>query len=112
MDDCIFCRIIKKAVPVSVEYEDDQVLAFHDINPQAPAHLLIIPKKHLAAVQDLREGDEKLIGNLIVSARKIAAKNHWNDYRLIFNNGAEAGQTVFHIHLHLMSGRRFAWPPG
>ena len=98
--------------PAKVEYEDEEVLAIHDINPQAPLHLLIIPKKHSARVGEMQVPDVPLLGNLIFQARQIAAHQGWEDYRLVFNNGAAAGQTVFHIHLHLLAGRRMNWPPG
>lgn len=112
MPDCLFCRMIRKEIKAKVEYEDNGVLAIHDINPQAPAHILVIPKRHVERVDQLKESDAAMIGNAIVRAKEIAQKNGWTDYRLVFNNGREAGQSVFHIHLHLLSGRRMAWPPG
>ncbi len=110
--ECIFCKILKKQIPAKIEYEDDKVLAFYDINPQAPVHLLVIPKKHTEKISDLKDADDRMIGNLILTAKNIAAQKGWGHYRLIVNNGEEAGQSVFHIHLHLLSGRQFAWPPG
>ena len=112
MADCLFCRIIKKEVPSKSVYEDDAVYAFHDINPQAPAHVLIIPKRHIAGVAELAGEDEKMAGGLILQAKKIADSLGLKSYRLVFNSGAEAGQSVFHLHLHLLGGRRMNWPPG
>lgn len=112
MTDCLFCRIIEKKIPAKLEYEDEQVLAFQDINPQAPIHLLLIPRQHIAMIGDLQPSEASIAGALIFRAKEIAASRGWKDYRLLFNNGPEAGQTVYHIHLHLLSGRRFAWPPG
>ncbi len=110
--DCLFCKIIRKEIPAKIEYEDEDVLAFHDINPQAPVHILIIPKKHYAKVSDLSESDSQAMGQLMVKAKKIAEERKWRDYRLLINNGPEAGQTVYHIHMHLLSGRKMTWPPG
>lgn len=110
--DCLFCRILKKEIPSKAVFEDDCVYAFHDINPQAPTHVLVIPKKHVAGVAELGGGEEALVGRLVLSARDIANSLGLKSYRLIFNQGAEAGQSVFHIHLHLLGGRRMSWPPG
>lgn len=110
--DCLFCRMISGEIKAKVEYEDESVYAIHDINPQAPHHLLIIPKKHIEKIGDLSAEDAKQAGEVVYTAKKIAAKNGWNDYRLVFNNGAAAGQSVYHIHLHLLSGRKMSWPPG
>ncbi len=112
MQDCLFCRMIRKEIQAKVEYEDENVLAIHDIHPQAPQHLLVIPKKHIAKIGDMDISDAPLLGNLIFQARQIAVRCGLEDYRLVFNNGAGAGQSVFHIHLHLLSGRRMHWPPG
>lgn len=112
MADCLFCRMIKKEIPAKIEYEDNELLVIHDINPQAPIHLLFIPKKHIAGIGSLEKDDTLMIGNVIFLAQQMAQKKGWRDYRLVFNNGAEAGQSVFHIHLHLLSGRRMNWPPG
>lgn len=111
MPECLFCGIIKKEIPAKIEYEDDNIIAIHDINPQAPVHLLFIPKKHLEGIASLGKDDVSMIGNVIFSARQIAQRQGWKDYRLIFNNGAQAGQSVFHIHLHFLSGRKMPWPP-
>lgn len=112
MADCLFCRMARGEIKANVEYQDDDVFAIHDINPQAPVHLLFIPKKHIETIGKLEADDAPLIGKIIQRAKEVAAKRGWNDYRLVFNNGAEAGQTVYHIHLHLLSGRRMSWPPG
>jgi len=112
MPDCLFCRILKKEIPSKPAFEDDSVYAFHDINPQAPIHILIITKKHIDGVAELAPADEGLAGRLIVRAKQIAESLELKNYRLVFNSGSEAGQSVFHIHLHLLSGRRLHWPPG
>lgn len=112
MPNCLFCRMISGEIKAKVEYEDEDLYAIHDINPQAPVHILIIPKKHIEKISDLEASDVENAGKLICGAKKIAAAKKWNDYRLVFNNGPEAGQSVFHVHLHLLSGRRMAWPPG
>ena len=112
MADCLFCRIVGKEIPSQSVYEDESVYAFHDINPQAPTHVLIVPKKHLGGVADLQSKDEALAGRLILQARQLADSLGLKSYRLVFNSGAEAGQSVFHLHLHLLGGRRMTWPPG
>ena len=112
MTECLFCSIIDKKIKAKIEYEDENILAFYDINPQAPVHILVIPKKHIDKISSLTEKDSELVGKVILGAKKIAAGKGWNDYRLLFNNGPEAGQTVYHIHLHLLSGRKMHWPPG
>ena len=112
MSDCLFCKIIAKEIPAKIAHEDHEMIAIHDINPQAPTHLLVIPKKHVSGILAMSEGDSSLVGKLVYRARQIAAENHLNSFRLVFNEGAESGQSVFHIHLHLLSGRRMAWPPG
>ncbi len=111
---CIFCKIIEKKIPSGVVYEDDTSLAFEDVNPQAPAHILIVPKKHIPDIHSIKDVDRELIGHLFYVAQKIAAQKGLDrgGYRMVINNGRDAGQTVFHIHLHLLSGRRFTWPPG
>jgi histidine triad (HIT) family protein len=114
MADCLFCKIINREVPASIVYEDDRVLAFNDINPQAPTHVLIIPKRHIPSLLDLTPGDDAIVGELarraaaIAGDRGIAAEG----FRTVFNTNAGAGQTVFHIHLHLLGGRPMRWPPG
>lgn len=114
MSDCLFCKIIEKQIPAKIAYEDDQVLAFHDISPQAPVHILIIPKKHIASINDLQECDSAIIGYLHQIAKKLAheLKIEKSGYRLVINNGPDAGQAVSHIHLHVLGGRKLQWPPG
>ena len=111
---CIFCEISKRKIPAKVIYEDDISLAFEDINPQAPVHTLIIPKKHISTNLDLLEEDNQLIGHLFQVANKIAKKKGIAErgFRLVMNCNAESGQTVFHIHLHILGGRVMHWPPG
>ena len=112
--ECLFCKIVKKDIPSQIEYEDDEVFAFGDVNPQAPLHLLVIPKRHIAKVENLGDSDAELIGRLVIIARKLAKEKNVekNSFRLVLNNGAMAGQSVFHIHLHLLGGRKMTWPPG
>ena len=112
MPECLFCRIVKKEIPSKAVFEDGETYAFYDINPQAPTHVLLIPKKHIAGVADFNEGDEITAGSLIVRAKKLAESLGLKSYRLVFNSGEEAGQSVFHLHLHLLGGRRMKWPPG
>lgn len=112
--DTIFGKIIRREIPADIIYENEQVLAFRDINPQAPTHILIIPKKTIPTLADATGADELLLGKLLSAAKEIAAQAGIAEqgYRVVINSGAGAGQTVFHLHLHLMSGRPFAWPPG
>ena len=112
MTDCLFCKMIRGEINPKIEYEDERVLAIHDLNPQAPVHLLIIPKKHIAKIGDMEQADIITLGTLLFKAKEIAAQQNWPDYRLVFNNGAQAQQTIYHIHLHLLSGRSMTWPPG
>jgi len=111
---CLFCRIIAGEIPSSKVYEDDEVFAFNDINPQAPLHVLVVPKRHIATVNDLAPGDDGLVGTLVRRAAAIATEKGYAErgYRTVFNCNAEAGQTVFHLHLHLLAGRALGWPPG
>lgn len=111
---CLFCRIVSREIPASVVYEDDHVLAFNDINPQAPTHVLIVPKRHIATLNDLQPGDDQIVGELVRRAGAIAAARgiEASGFRTVFNTNRDAGQTVFHIHLHLLGGRSLAWPPG
>lgn len=112
--DCLFCRIAGGEQPAEIVHQDDQVVAFEDINPQAPTHVLVVPRKHIPTVNDLSPEDEALVGSLFGVARQIAASRGIADsgYRLVMNCNRGAGQSVFHIHLHLLGGRSFAWPPG
>lgn len=112
--DCVFCKIIERKLPSKIIYEDSVSTAFEDINPQAPVHILIVPKKHIPDLHSIAESDKELIGHLFLVASKMAAKKNLdrNGYRMVINNGPGAGQTVFHIHIHLLAGRRFSWPPG
>lgn len=113
MSETIFTKIINKEIPADVVYEDDLCLAFRDINPQAPVHILIIPKKALPQLNDAGAADEGLLGHLMLAAYKVAAKEGVADgFRLVLNNGAAAGQEIFHLHFHLLAGRSFTWPPG
>ncbi len=108
----IFQKIIDREIPADIVYEDEEVCAFRDINPQAPVHILIIPKKRLPSVSQMAGADETLVGKLFYRAARIAEKEKLDDYRLVVNNGVGAGQTVFHLHVHLLGGRAFGWPPG
>ena len=112
--DCIFCRIVSGEVSAKKVYEDDDVMAFEDIRPQAPVHILVIPKRHIATVNDLTESDAQLMGKLVLVAKRIASERGVAErgYRLVLNCNRDSGQEVFHIHLHLLGGRRFTWPPG
>lgn len=114
MNDCIFCKVACGAIPAKLAYEDAQIVAFHDLNPQAPHHLLVIPKRHIATLNDLSEMDATLMGQLVDTARQLAATLGFADagYRLVFNCNADGGQSVYHIHLHLLGGRGMRWPPG
>ena len=111
--DTIFSKIINREIPADIVYEDDHCLAFRDANPQAPIHVLVIPKKPIPKLSDATEDNQLLLGQLILTAKKIAADENISDaFRLVINNGEGAGQTVFHLHVHLLAGRSFNWPPG
>ena len=114
MSDCLFCKIIAGEIPSIKVYEDDNVYAFKDITPVAPLHTLIIPKKHISTINDLESDDAEVMGNLFLAAKKIARQEGYDEagYRTVMNCGEAAGQTVFHVHLHLLAGRDLAWPPG
>jgi len=113
MADCIFCKIAQGELQSDIIREDDQAVAFRDINSQAPTHILIIPKKHIPTLAEASEQEGSLLGHLLLMARQVAEDQNLRDgYRVVLNNGVAAGQTVFHIHLHLMGGRAFDWPPG
>lgn len=109
----LFTKIINREIPADIVYEDDQCLAFKDINPQAPLHVLLIPKIPIAKIVDSTDADQSLLGHLMLIAPKIAIQEGYpNAFRLVINNGEEAGQTVFHLHIHILAGRPFVWPPG
>ena len=111
--DCLFCKMCNGEIPVKKLYEDGQVLAFSDISPQAPVHFLVIPKKHIAGPGAMAEEDAALVGQLLrVAAQQAEANGVGDNFRLVMNNGVEAGQTVFHLHLHVLGGRKMDWPPG
>ncbi len=112
--DCLFCKILGGDIPADIIFESNDVIAFRDINPQATTHAVIIPRRHVATINDLEDGDEALVGNLFLAAKKIAADEGIADagYRVAMNCNAAAGQTVFHLHLHLLGGRQLGWPPG
>jgi histidine triad (HIT) family protein len=111
---CTFCRIVNKEIPAKIVYEDDKVLAFHDINPQAPYHILVIPKKHISTLLELTEEDKDLIGHIYLVMNKLAQELGVAErgYRVVVNCNREAGQTVFHVHFHFLAGREMHWPPG
>ena len=112
--NCLFCRIIEKRISAKIVHEDELSIAFEDINPKAPVHMLIVPKKHIADIHSLTVTDREIIGHLFFIARTIASEQGLDKggYRMVINNGHDAGQSVFHFHLHLLAGRKFAWPPG
>ena len=114
MTDCLFCRLANHEIPASIVYEDERVLAFNDINPQAPTHVLVIPKRHIASLNEISVEDDQLLGELVRRAAAIAHERGIaaGGYRTVFNTNRDAGQTVFHIHLHLLGGRSMTWPPG
>jgi len=113
MSDCLFCKILERKIPATLVHEDERAIAFRDINPQAPTHILIVPRKHIASVDALDESDDALVGHLHRVAAKLArSENLLRGYRTLFNTNADAGQTVFHLHLHLLGGRVLGWPPG
>jgi len=112
MSETLFTKIIARHIPARIEYEDDSYIAIHDISPQAPVHLLVIPKRVIPTLNDLTDGDAELVGGMFrVAARMMKTLGH-SDYRTVFNCGAGAQQTVFHLHLHVLAGRAFTWPPG
>ncbi len=108
----IFLKIINREIPADIIYEDDISIAFNDISPQAPTHILVIPKKEIQKLSESDNNDQELLGHLLLVAKKITVENNIKDFRLVLNNGAEAGQTVFHLHIHILAGRAFGWPPG
>ena len=114
MVDCLFCKIVGKKIPAKVVHEDDHILAFDDINPQAPVHTLVIPKRHVASIQELGVADNHLLAQLLMGCSYVAKLKALTEsgYRLVTNTGRDAGQTVSHLHFHVLGGRRMAWPPG
>ena len=114
MSECLFCKMAAGAIKPNVVYEDDAVLAFRDINPQAPTHVLVVPKRHISTINDLKSEDAELVGRLYLAAKKVAGQDGIADdgYRTVMNCNAAAGQTVFHLHLHVLGGRDMRWPPG
>ncbi len=114
MSNCLFCQIIAGDNPGTVVHQDEQLVAFRDIDPQAPLHVLIVPRRHIATLNDVHSGDDTLIGSMVRLAASIARKHGYADsgYRTVFNTNRGAGQSVFHIHMHLLAGRALHWPPG
>src|SRR4051812_47058405 len=114
MADCLFCKIIAGEIPAKLVYEDTDLIAFSDINPQAPLHALFVPRRHIATLNDLTPADDALVGSMFRAAGSLAQQHGYADrgYRTVFNCNREAGQSVFHIHLHLLAGRGLTWPPG
>lgn len=112
--DCIFCKIVNGQIPAEIIYQDDEVIAFNDLHPQAPQHKLIIPKKHISTLNDLTDDNQAIIGQMAMAAKKLAKQLNIDEkgYRLVMNCNSGAGQTVFHIHMHLLGGRVMNWPPG
>ena len=111
--DCLFCKIVSGQIPAKKVYEDSAVFAFHDVDPQAPTHVLIVPKQHVAGLKEARAQDAEIIGQLNLAAAEIARQlNLTGGYRTVLNVGPDAGQSVFHMHLHLLGGRKLGWPPG
>lgn len=114
VSDCIFCKIVSKEIPAKVVFENDRVVAFHDVTPRAPIHVLIIPKEHIASVDELSEKSAPLLGEMTLSAQKLARDLGLqpSGYRIVMNTGKNAGQSVFHLHMHVLGGRPMDWPPG
>jgi len=114
MSDCLFCKMISGEIKPDTVYEDDNVLAFRDISPQAPVHVLVIPKRHISTLNDLQGSDAELVGQLTIAAAKVAEQEGIAEagYRTVMNCNAAGGQTVFHIHMHMLAGRNMSWPPG
>ena len=114
MADCLFCKIVAGEIPGAIVYQDDRLVAFKDINAQAPMHVLIVPRRHIASLNALEPADDGLVGEMVRRAAALATGHGHAEagYRTVFNCNADAGQTVFHIHLHVLGGRRFSWPPG
>lgn len=113
-DDCVFCQVISKKLPSKIEYEDENLAIFWDINPQAPIHLLVVPKKHIPRMSDFQEEDWHLLSKMMLASKQIVKKMKLSEkgFRLVLNDGRDSGQSIFHLHLHILSGRRLMWPPG
>jgi histidine triad (HIT) family protein len=111
---CLFCEIVAGRVPAKMAYKDDDVVAFHDINPQGPTHMLVVPRRHITSLIDVTPADDALVGSLVRRARDLAVEHRLDErgFRLVFNCGEDAGYSVYHIHLHLVGGRKLGWPPG
>jgi histidine triad (HIT) family protein len=114
MTQCLFCRIIKREIPGRIVYEDDSVLAFEDINPQAPTHILVVPKKHIDSLSNLSTADKEMMGSLFLTVIQLVKTNNLSQqgFRTVINTGPNGGQTVYHLHIHLLGGRQMTWPPG
>ena len=112
MTDNIFLKIINKEIPAEILYEDNMAIAFNDISPEAPTHILVVPKKEIKKLSDTSKQDQELLGHLLLVVNKITDKYKIEDFRVVVNNGTGAGQSVFHLHLHILAGRSFGWPPG
>lgn len=114
MNECLFCKMVTREITPEIVYENDDVLAFKDINPQAPVHVLIVPKRHVSTINDIEPADAELIGRLFLAAKEVALQEGVGErgYRTLMNCNADGGQLVFHVHLHLLAGRRMGWPPG
>ena len=114
MNDCLFCKIVSREIPCDKLYENDKLIAFRDIDPKAPTHILVIPKKHIRSINELDISDQNLAGEILLTAKEIAKIENIESsgYRTIFNTNSDGGQTVYHIHMHVMGGRQLHWPPG
>ena len=111
-EKCIFCKIIKREIPAEIIYEDDDVISFKDVEPKAPCHALVIPKKHIESLEGASEADQALLGRILLTCAKVAKQQGLESYRVVTNTGVDAGQSVFHIHFHILGGRQMTWPPG
>ncbi len=112
MSDCAFCDIVNKKAQAQIVYQDELITAFRDLHPRAPVHILMVPNRHIVSCSSLAPGDEGVMGHLLVKAAQLAAQEELSSYRLVANTGRGAGQSVFHLHFHLLGGRAFTWPPG
>ena len=110
--DCVFCKIVEGEIPTDKIYEDEDIIAFNDLDPQAPIHFLVIPKKHITSLAQVEESDSALVGRIMLAIQKLAAENNLESYRVVTNIGEDGGQTVPHLHFHVLGGRAFHWPPG